>query len=269
MDLSPQGISNLLTNVLLPALRPILIAIVAWVIGRKVIGFVTNLVQKSMERNKLDATAARYLSSVLGIAMTIGLVLGIISLFGIETAGFAGLLAGAGLAIGTAVSGQLSNFASGLLMLVLRPFKVGDAVRAGGVEGVVREIGLLGTTIDTGDNLKTLVGNGKVFGDTIVNYTANPWRAIVIKTEIDSKHDHVAVMRMLEAAAAQVPNVVASPAPAAGIADLKGGPVIALQANCHNDHFLQVGADLHRAIYETLKKNGIGAPVPVMRTISA
>ncbi len=268
MDLSPQGISNLVTGTLLPALRPVIIAILAWIIGRKVIGLVVSLLQKGMERGKMDATAAKYLGSMLGIVMTVGLVLGIISLFGIETAGFAGILAGAGLAIGAAMSGLLGNFAAGIFMLILRPFKVGDAIDAGGVAGIVKEMGLFGTTIDTEDNVKTLVGNGKIFGGNIVNYTANPWRAAVIKVEIDPKHDHNAVMRMLEAAGATVPNVAKSPAPAAGIAELKGGPVIALQANCHNNHFTQVSGDLNKAVYEALAKHGIGAPVPVMRTIA-
>ena len=108
------------------------------------------------------------------MALNIALVLGILGYFGIQTTSIAAMLAGAGVAIGAAWSGMLGNFAAGAFMLVLRPFKVGDFVSIGGVTGTVHELGLFGTTIVTPDNVLTLVGNGKVFGDTIQNFSALP-----------------------------------------------------------------------------------------------
>src|SRR5438128_9522202 len=106
---------------------------------------------------RIDETLSRYLSAAMSMALNVLLVLAILDIFGVKTTSFAALLAGAGLAIGTAWGGLLTHFAAGVFMQVLRPFKVGDFVQAGGVTGTVTEIGLFGTTIITPDNVHTLV----------------------------------------------------------------------------------------------------------------
>ena len=134
-------------------------ALVAYVVGRKLISFATKLVTRVLERQSVDPTITRYIGSVISVALNIILIVAILGYFGVETTSFAALVAGLGLAIGAAWGGLLSNFAAGAFILVLRPFKAGDYVAAGGVEGTVRMIGLFSTTIDTGDNVQTLVGN--------------------------------------------------------------------------------------------------------------
>lgn len=153
-------------------------AIAFWVIGRWLIGKVIGLIQTGMNRNNVDSTLTKYLGSIVAIALNIALVLGILGYFGIQTTSFAAMLAGAGVAIGAAWSGLLGNFAAGAFMLVLRPMKVGDFVSVGGVVGTVHELGLFGTTLITPDNVMTIVGNGKVFGDTIQNFAALPVRRV-------------------------------------------------------------------------------------------
>jgi small conductance mechanosensitive channel len=262
-------IQGFLTSTIVPALGRIIVAILAWMIGRRIIGFVIDLLRRNLQRQKMDATAANYLASALSVLLTVGLVLGIVSLFGIETTSFAALLAGAGLAIGAAVSGLLAHFAAGILMLIFRPFKVGDAINAGGATGVVKEIGLLTTTLDTADNVRVMVGNNKIFSDNIVNYSANPHRMAMTKVEIDGSHDHNMVINLLTAAAKSVPNALSTPAPATNVVELKAGPVLGVAVHCHNDHFPQVSADLNRIVKEALAANKITPPVPAMRTISA
>ena len=129
-------------------------------------------------------TLIRYLISFLTIALNIVLVVAILGYFGLETTSFAALLAGAGLAIGAAWAGLLSNFAAGAFLLMFRPFKVGDYILAGGVEGTVHEIGLFTTTIHTPDNVVTIVGNTKIFGDNIKNYSANPYRRVELVAQL-------------------------------------------------------------------------------------
>ncbi len=146
-------------------------AIAFWVIGRWLIARVTSVVRAGMDRNQVDPTLTKYLGSILTVVLNIALVLGILGYFGIQTTSFAAMLAGAGVAIGAAWSGLLGNFAAGAFMLVLRPFKVGDFVSIGGITGTVHELGLFGTTIVTPDNVMTIVGNGKIFGDTIQNFS--------------------------------------------------------------------------------------------------
>jgi len=122
------------------------------VVGRWIINRVVGVLRSGMNRSAVDPTLTQYLGSIVGVILNIVLVIGILGYFGIQTTSFAALLAGAGLAIGAAWSGMLGNFAAGAFMLVLRPFKVGDAVSVGGVTGTVQELGLFGTTIVTGES---------------------------------------------------------------------------------------------------------------------
>ena len=117
------------------------------------------------------------------------LVIGILGYFGVETTSFAALIAALGIAIGAAWGGLLSNFAAGAFILVLRPFKVGDYVLAGEVEGTVRAIGLFTTAIDTPDNVNTMVGNAKVMNGTIKNFSHNPFRRVDLTAQLDHTVD--------------------------------------------------------------------------------
>ena len=183
----------------------VLAAIAFWVVGRWLIGKVIGLVQSGMNRNHVDPTLTKYLGSIISIALNIALVLGILGYFGIQTTSFAAMLAGAGVAIGVAWSGLLGNFAAGAFMLILRPFKVGDFVSVGGVVGTVRELGLFGTTMITPDNVMTIVGNSKVFGDTIQNFSALPDRRVERVAQLAGSVDP------LEASAASRPQWPRSP----------------------------------------------------------
>ena len=156
----------------------VLAALAFWIIGRWLIGRVVALLQGAMARNAIDPTLTKYVGSIVAVALNIALVLGILGYFGIQTTSVAAMLAGAGVAIGVAWSGLLAHFAAGAFLLVLRPFKVGEFITAGGVTGTVQEIGLFATTILTPDNVKTVVGNNKIFSDNIHNYSTNPVRRV-------------------------------------------------------------------------------------------
>jgi small conductance mechanosensitive channel len=133
----------------------------------------------------VDPTIIRYVGSVISVALNIILVVAILVYFGVETTSFAALVAGLGIAVGAAWGGLLSNFAAGAFILVLRPFKVGDYVVAGEVEGTVQMLGLFSTTIDTPDNVQTFVGNAKIMGGTIKNFSNNPYRRVDLTAQLD------------------------------------------------------------------------------------
>src|SRR5574342_348405 len=158
-------------------------AIVFWLIGRWLIALGVRMVSSSLERQKVDPTLLRYLGTVISVTLNIILVVAILGYFGVETTSFAAIVAAAGIAIGMAWSGLLSNFAAGAFMIVLRPFKVGDFVTAAGVTGTVTEIGLFASAINTPDNVLTLVGNAKIFGDTIQNFSVNAFRRVDLKCQ--------------------------------------------------------------------------------------
>ncbi len=236
-------------------------AIAVWIVGRYLIGLAVRLVSGALTRQQVDPTLLRYVGNIVSVALNIVLVVAILGYFGVETTSFAALIAAAGIAIGAAWAGLLANFAAGAFLIVLRPFKVGDYVKAGGVEGTVREIGLFATTIVTPDNVSTFIGNNKVFSDIIANYTANPYRRVDRLAQLAHSVDaHDAIAR-LKAAVAAVANVQQSPAPVVEIVDFnERGPVLAVRPYTHTDHYWQVYFDTNRVISETF--GAAGYPVP-------
>jgi small conductance mechanosensitive channel len=181
--------------------------------------------------------------------------------FGVETTTFAAIMASAGVAIGLAWSGLLSNFAAGAFMIVLRPFKVGDFVTAGGVTGTVKEIGLFVTSLNTPDNVLTTIGNGRIFSDIIQNFSANPYRRVDLKAQLNHGVDHKAAIGLLKERLAKIPNVKSDPAPDVEILEFNlAGPVLAVRPYCHTDHYWQVYFDANRAIREGF--GAAGFPVP-------
>lgn len=243
-------------------------AIVFWIIGRWLIGLAGRLLQQAMARQKVDPTLMRYVGSFLTVTLNIVLVVAILGYFGVQTTTFAALVAGIGIAIGAAWGGLLGNLAAGIFLVVLRPFKVGDFISAAGVVGTVREIGLFATAIDTPDNVMTLVGNGKVFGDTIQNFSHNAFRRVELKCQLAGSADHVAAMALLRDKLLAVPNVLADPAPEVEILDFNlVGPVLAVRPFCHNDHYWQVYFDGNRVIREALAAAGFPAPMPAQAVI--
>ncbi|HMN93969.1 MAG TPA: mechanosensitive ion channel family protein [Hydrogenophaga sp.] len=240
----------------------ILGAIAAWIIGRWLIGMAVSLVGSALERGKkVDATLANYLKSIISVLLTLILILAILDIFGVKTTSFAALLAGAGLAIGAAWSGMLGNFAAGLFLQVLRPYKVGDFISAGGTLGTVKELGLFATTIVTPDNVLTVVGNGKVFGDNIQNFSAEAFRRVDCVAKVANSVDVQDAIARLRPVIAAIPNVKDAPAPDIEILQFTPeGPLLCVRPYTHTDHYWQVYFDTHKAIVSTF--GAAGYPVP-------
>jgi small conductance mechanosensitive channel len=241
----------------------ILAAIAFWIIGRWLIGLAGRMLQRVLEKQQVDPTLMRYIGSFLAVTLNIVLVVAILGYFGVQTTTFAALVAGIGIAIGAAWGGLLSNFAAGSFLIVLKPFKVGDFITAGGVTGTVKEIGLFATTVNTPDNVLSIVGNSKIFGDTIQNFSANPFRRVELKCQLAGNADHVAAMQLLREKLQTLPNVVAEPAVEVEILEFNlVGPVLVVRPYCHTDHYWQVYFDGNRMIREVLAEAGFPAPMP-------
>jgi len=246
----------------------ILAALAFWIIGRWLIHFVVRMVQGSLSRQKVDPTLLRYVGSIVTITLNVVLVIGILGYFGIQTTTFAALIAAAGVAIGMAWSGLMANFAAGAFLIVLRPFKVGDFVTVAGITGTVREIGLFSTVLDAPDNVLTVVGNNKIFSDTIQNFTANPYRRVELKAQLAGSTDPAAAAILLKERIGAIPNVLAKPAVDVEILEFTlVGPVLAVRPYCNNDHYWQVYFDTNRVIRETFGQAGFAAPMPAQMVV--
>jgi small conductance mechanosensitive channel len=246
---------------LVPFGLKILGALALWIIGRRLIHLVVSLMQRGLRRQPIEPTVIGFLGSTVAVTLNIVLVVALLGFFGVETTSFAALLAGAGLAIGTAWSGLLSNFAAGIFMMILRPFKEGDFVTVGGVTGTVSEIGLFVTALDTPDNIRTFIGNGKVFADTIQNFTTNPYRRVDLVAQLASTVDHNAAIRILRERVSKIPNVRTDPPPSIEILEFTAfGPKLAVRPFCHNDHDWHVDFETNRVIREAFGEAGFPAP---------
>lgn len=237
-------------------------AILAWVVGRWLIGMATRAMGAVMERaKKLDVTLIHYLKSIVSVLLNIVLILALMEMFGVKTTSFAALLAGAGLAIGAAWSGMLGSFAAGIFMQVLRPYNVGDFICAGGTLGTVRELGLFATTIVTPDNTIVVVGNNKIFADNIQNFSTLPYRRVDCVAKIANSVSPIDAIARLRPAIESIANVCSNPPPDIDLLEFTPeGPKLCVRPYTHTNNYWQVYFDTNRKIVEVF--TAAGYPVP-------
>ena len=228
-------------------------ALALWLAGRWLIQFTVRLVHRALQRESIDATLSQYVETALSVVLTVALIITMLGFFGVQTTTFAALVAAAGVAIGVAWSGLLANFAAGAFLVVLRPFKVGDEVMAGGVTGKVESVGLFGTIINSPDNVRTIVGNNKIFSDTIYNYSANPHRRVDLVATIDNAVDPDRAIRLLRQRLTQVPHVLPAPPPEIDVLQFTpSGPILCVRPYCHQQNYAQVYFDTNRMIRDAI-----------------
>ena len=235
-------------------------AIALWIVGRALIRFAVRLLVRSL-KYPFDQTVAGYIGTASSVLLNIALIVALLGFFGIETTSFAALMAGVGVAIGAAWSGLLAHLAAGVFLLILRPFKVGDFISAGGMQGTVEEIGLFVTRINTLDNVQTYISNSRVFSDTIQNFSANPYRRVDLLAQLHNAVDPATAIGLLKERLAKIPNIVATPKPDVEILTFNPlGPLLAVRPYCSNVHYWQVYFDTNRVIRETFGDAGFPAP---------
>lgn len=255
-----------ITPMVTEALFKITGAILLYMIGRWLISIAINMTARVLTARNFDPTLQRYIANILGVVLNIVLVVAILGYFGVETTSFAALLAGVGLAIGAAWSGLLGNFAAGAFLIIFRPYKVGDYVVAGGIEGTVTEIGLFNTTITSPDNIQTIVGNSKVSNDVIKNFTSHAHRRVDRTAQLAFGVDPLQAIALLKPQLSKIPNVLATPAPDVEILDFnERGTVLAVRPYCHTDHYWQVWFDTNKLIAATFGTAGFPPPFTVER----
>ena len=246
---------------LLDAALKVVAAILLYMVGRWLIGFAVRMMSRALTARNFDPTLQRYLANIIGVVLNIVLIIAILGYFGLQTTSFAALLAGVGLAIGAAWSGLLGNVAAGAFLIIFRPFKVGDYVTAGGVEGTVQEIGMFNTVILTPDNVVTIVGNGQIGTGSIQNFSANAFRRVDRTAQLSFDVDPLDAIARLRPRVAAVPNVLAEPAPDIEILDFnERGTLLAVRPYTHTRHYWQVWFDTNRVIAETFAEAKYPAP---------
>lgn len=238
-------------------------AIIIFVVGRFLISFVKKLVAKLLMKRHVDAGIQSFVRSLVNILLTILLIIAVIGKLGVETTSFAALLASAGVAIGMALSGNLQNFAGGLIVLLFRPFKVGDWIESQGVSGTVREIQIFHTILTTGDNKVIYIPNGALSSGTVTNYSREDTRRVewVIGVEYGENYDKVesTVHRILAADS----RILNAPEPFIALHALDASSVnIVIRVWVKSSDYWGVYFDVNKNIYAVFNKEGIGFPFP-------
>jgi len=256
---------SMAVTILVPFLFKLAGAVALWIVGTWLIRLALRVLRRTFNKSTLDPTLIGFLLNILGALLRVVLAVAILGFFGIQTASFAALLAGAGVAIGAAWSGMLSNFAAGVFLQIFRPVSTGDFVTAGGVTGTVEEIGMFVTTVLAPDNVRHIVPNGKFFGDTIVNYSSHPYRRVDLEAQLDSSADVNRAIVLLKEALKAVPNQYPNKEADVELLSFnERGPRLAVRPYTHNDHYWQVYFDTNRVIADTLSRNGFPLPrIPV------
>lgn len=238
-------------------------AIVILIVGRIVANIVRSMVRRVNERSKTDATVGNFLQSLAYYLVLTFSVLAALGTFGVQTASIVAVLGAAGFAVGFAMQGSLANFAAGVMLLVFRPYRLGDLVEAGGATGTVKDMSLFTTVINTPDNRRIIVPNGKIFGDTITNVSAEDTRRVDMTVGIGYGSDIEKAKSVIMEVLAGYGEILPDPAPQVEVAELADSSVnLVVRPWVMKADYWTVKFRFTREIKEAFDREGIEIPFP-------
>jgi len=261
MDQFWQSLSDLLVTYGGQVAVALVVLCAGWIFA----GWVGSVTRKALARAQIDETLTRFLSKLARWGVPLLVVLACLSVFGVETTSFAAVIGSVGIAVGLAFQGTLSNFAAGIMLLMFRPFNVGDVITVAGQTGKVNAIELFATTLDTFDNRRFIIPNGQVFGSTIENITYHPRRRADVAVGVSYAADIDHTREVLTKAAGTVPGALDDPEPAIILLDLGDSAVNwSVRVWAKSEEFGDVKQAATRAVKVALDKAGIDIPFPQM-----
>ena len=242
---------------------PLVWALVIFIVGRIVARIVADFVAKTMTRSSIDATLVKFGRNIIYIALMIFVILAALGKLGIETTSFAAILAAAGLAIGLSLQGTLGNFAAGVMLILFRPFRVGNYVEAGGVSGTIEEIQIFNTIMVSPDNREIIVPNSQIVGSTITNYSAKETRRVDLVFGVSYGDDLKKVRSVLEDILSQEQRILAEPQPVIAVLELADSSVnFAVRPWVKGSDYWPVKFALQEAVKLRFDAEGISIPFP-------
>ncbi len=239
------------------------VALAIFIIGRIVAKIVAATVRKVLNAREVDPMLVGFVSNIIYSGLLVLIVIQALGKVGADTSSFAAILGAMVFAIGFALQGSLGNFAAGVMLMIFRPFKVGDFVEAGGESGAVLEVDIFATTMKTGDNKKIIIPNNSITGGNITNYSANPTRRVDMVVGIGYDDDIRLAKQTLEALIAAEPRCHAEPAPTVAVSELGDNSVnLVVRPWCDTSDYWGVYFDLTEKIKLTFDEKGISFPYP-------
>lgn len=241
----------------------ILIAVIVFIVGRFLISMLNKFVGRLMDKRKVDISIKTFVKSLVNITLTVLLIISVVGALGVETTSFAALLASAGVAVGMALSGNLQNFAGGLIVLLFKPYKVGDWIESQGVSGTVKEIQIFHTILTTADNKVIYVPNGAMSSGVVTNYSNQVTRRVEWIVGVDYGEDYEKVQKIVYDILAVDQRILKEPAPFVALHALDASSVnVVARVWVNSGDYWGVYFDINKAIYETFNEKGINFPFP-------
>jgi small conductance mechanosensitive channel len=258
-------ISNLIDTYVLPWGINIVMALAIFIIGKMVVKILVNVARKLMTKGKVDALLINFIASIISTVLLLFVVIASLNQLGVDTTSLIALIGAAGLAIGLALQGTLQNLASGVMLIIFRPFTDGDFVEAAGVSGVVEQIGIFTTTMRTGDNREIIVPNGEVFGGTITNYSKRATRRVDMVFGIGYDDDIKKAKDLLNRILDEDERILKDPAPLVAVGELADSSVnFNVRPWCSTADYWSVYFDTHEKVKLVFDAEGISIPYPQM-----
>lgn len=241
----------------------ILKAVIVFVVGRFLISLLKRLTSRLLDKRNVDVSIKTFVKSLVNILLTLLLIISVVGALGVETTSFAALLASAGVAIGMALSGNLQNFAGGLVILLFKPYKVGDWIESQGVSGTVKEIQIFHTILTTADNKLIFVPNGSLSSGVVVNYSNQKTRRVEWIVGVDYGEDYAKVEQVVREILAADKRILSEPAPFVALHALDASSVnVVARVWVNSEDYWGVYFDINQAIYKTFNEKGIDFPFP-------
>lgn len=236
-------------------------AVAVLVLGRIIARRLRRGVAGALERRQTDPTLVPFFSGLVYWGTMLLVVVAVLGLFGIPTASFVAVLGAAGLAVGLALQGTLSNFAAGVMLLLFRPFKVDDMVEVAGVRGRVREVGIFTSILDTPDNVRMIIPNGEIFGSVIQNYTGNDTRRVDLVFGVGYDDDLDVARATIERTIASVPGVLEEAETVVAVQELAGSSVnFVARPWCRTEDYWDVYREAQRRVKDAIEAAGCSIP---------
>lgn len=259
---------NVISGLVQTFIIKLIIAIVVYYVGKWVISHVCLLTTKLMNKRKMDLSLQGFIESIIKVTLWLCLIIAIINILGIDTTSFIALFAGAGMAIGAAMSGTLGNFAGGAMILLFKPYKVGDFIEAQGYAGVVKEIQIFNTIITTLDNQTIIIPNGGLSTGSLKNYSTQPYRRVDLNFQFCYGTDYEVVRQAIEKIQQASPLIIQAPiagepviGPWQGLASLdESGVTIATRSWCKSEDYWAVAGYMNQEVYQQLRQSGFMFP---------
>jgi len=258
-------VQQLIETYVLPWGINIVMALAIFIIGKIVVNMVVNFAKKLMTKGKVDGILINFISSIVKTILLLFVVIASLNQLGVNTTSLIALIGAAGLAIGLALQGTLQNLASGVMLIIFRPFDAGHFVEAAGVSGVIEEIGIFTTTMRTGDNREIIIPNGEIFGGTITNYSKRSTRRVDMVFGIGYDDDIKKAKEIMTRVLAEDERILKDPAPLVAVAELADSSVnFNVRPWCATAEYWNVYFDTHEKIKLAFDAEGISIPYPQM-----